>query len=80
MTKLSNATALFRVVRIKTDRAEVQQDHIILSDWQLNQQVQFTVDKGEETNIGRSNSSCTHSIIGSKLAVYYVKRSWSNCG
>lgn len=52
MTKLSNAAALFRVVKIKTDRAEVQQDLIILSDWQLNQQVLFTVAKGEETNTG----------------------------
>ena len=68
MTKLADATALFRVVKIKTDCAEVQQDLIIQSDWRLKQQMQLTVDKGTVMNIGRSNSSCTHSIIGSELA------------
>lgn len=68
-TKSADATALFGVVEIKTVRAEVQRDLIILSDWRLKQQMQFTVDKGRVMNIGGSNSSCTRAIIGSKLAI-----------
>lgn len=66
---MANATALLRVVKIKTDCAEVQQDLIILSDRRLKQQVQFTVDKGKVMTVGRSNSSCMHAIKGSKLPI-----------
>lgn len=69
MTKLAGATTLFRVVKIKTDCAEVQEHFIILSVWRLKQQMQFTVDKGKVMNTGKSNSSCTHRIMGSKLAI-----------
>lgn len=69
--KLANATAFGTTewFKIKTDRAEVQQDLISLCDWRLKQQMQFTVDKGKVMDIGGSNSSCTHAIIGSKLAI-----------
>lgn len=39
MTKLAGAVTLFRVVKIKTDCAEVQEDFIILSVWRLKQQM-----------------------------------------
>lgn len=68
-TKLDDATTLFKVVKIKMDCAEVQEELIILSVWRLKQQMQFTVDKGKVMNTGKSNSSCTHTIMGSKLAI-----------
>lgn len=67
--KLDDATTLIRVVKIKMDCAEVQEELIILSVWRLKKQMQFIVDKGKVMNTGKSNSSCTHTIMGSKLAI-----------